>query len=548
MNWMKSEKWMLLLTLGAVAIVGAGASEAQSQNPRSIVLSKTQALVKTPCAIRCSAAITDDRIPGTAEAVMVAGPSGPERSPDWTLVTFPASRFEFKSKQIYMVAITPLDSEGNRAVDPKEHHPVPDKTFLIDTTPAAKFAAKAAGPESVNLTSNVAFSEPGKSAPLMVGDGGCPGAVPVRHIDVTLQYPGIEVTFKKTGLCEIDMSKLPYVANPDGVGVVQGVALKESDKSKGALKPPPEIVGLASVLGDSYQVPSSPELSKPKAPATEAAAWLWISGTVTAGTRAAPAWVLDGKLAPVITQLKGPTIVTWGSATVDVGNNKINGQSAKDVIDFCGPSVKLYKESKTVGVEPSLAPTYETNLALNHRNLLAVGDVEWDFAPLNENQFVRTARAHRNDLTKMPKQGDFSNGYAEIGWDLHFHTGLEAGGALAAATVTNSKTKKTVGTIPTYSIGRFVPGIDGIYQYRWLGFESNLTGRYLFATEHTAVNDKAGNPYLETVSGWKAVNVATFSVTPGDMPLALTITYTNGFSAPTYQRANGVKIGLLVKY
>jgi hypothetical protein len=113
--------------------------------------------------------------------------------------------------------------------------------------------------------------------------------------------------------------------------------------------------------------------------------------------------------------------------------------------------------------------------------------------------------------------------------------------------VTNSK-KVTVGTIPTYSIGRFVPQIDGIFNYRWLGFESYLTGRYLLTTEHTAVNDKAGNPYLETVSGWKAVNVATFSVTPNDQHLAVTIAYTNGFSAPSYQRANGIKIGLLVKY
>ena len=549
MNWTKLANWTFSLILGTAATLGIAADEPREQGPHYIVLSKTQVLIKVPCMKGCSAAITDARFVGKAEPVMVAGPNGPEQSPDWTLVSFPGNEFQFQSKQTYLAAITPLGPDGNRAVDPKEHKPIPDTTFVIDTAPAAKFSAKGAGPESVNLTSNVAFSEPGRLIPLMVGAGGCPGATPARHVNLTLQYPGIEVTFKKTGLCEIDLSKLPYLADPDGVGVVQGEALKQSDKSNGALKaPPPQIDALVSVLGDLYQAPSSPELSKPKAPATEADAWLWIDGTVTAGTGAAPAWVLDGKLAPVVTQLKGPTIVTWGSATADVGNNKINGQTAKDVIDFNGPSVKFFKETKEVGLEPSLAPTYETNLALNHRNLLAVGDVEWDFAPLNENQLVRTARAHRNDLEKIPKQGEFSEGYAKVGWELHFHTGFEAGGALAAVPVTNSKTKATAGTIPTYSIARFVPGIDGIFQYRWLGFESNLTGRYLFTTEQTAVNDKAGNPYLETVSGWKAVNVATFSVTPSDMHLALTIAYTNGFCAPTYERANGVKIGLLVKY
>lgn len=240
--------------------------------------------------------------------------------------------------------------------------------------------------------------------------------------------------------------------------------------------------------------------------------------------------------------------MTWASATANIGNNKVNGQTAKDVIDFVGPSWKSYLDGTNLGEELSLAPTYETNLALNHRNMLAVGDIMWDWGPWNRTQFVRTAMAHKSDLSKMPKAGDFKGGYATYGGNLHFHTGFEGGGALAAVTVTNSKTKKTVGIIPTYSIARVVPRIDGIFQYRLFTFESDLTGRYLFVTESTAVNDKAGNPYLKTVSGWKAVNVGTFSVAPADQHYALTICYTNGFSAPTYQRANGVKIGVQVKY
>jgi len=55
--------------------------------------------------------------------------------------------------------------------------------------------------------------------------------------------------------------------------------------------------------------------------------------------------------------------------------------------------------------------------------------------------------------------------------------------------------------------------------------------------------------YLKTVSGWKAVNVLTFSFAPGSSPhIKFNVAYTEGFSAPTYQRANGVKIGLAVAY
>ena len=88
----------------------------------------------------------------------------------------------------------------------------------------------------------------------------------------------------------------------------------------------------------------------------------------------------------------------------------------------------------------------------------------------------------------------------------------------------------------------------GILQYRSFSFESDLIARYLFTTEHTSVTDNAGNPYLETVTGWKAVNVGTFSFKPDDQHYAFTIGYTNGFAAPTYQRVNGIKIGLQVSY
>jgi hypothetical protein len=93
-----------------------------------------------------------------------------------------------------------------------------------------------------------------------------------------------------------------------------------------------------------------------------------------------------------------------------------------------------------------------------------------------------------------------------------------------------------------------VSEIDGIVQLYWFSFESDFTGRYLFTTEHTAVNNKAGIPYLETVLGWKAVNVGTVTITPGDQHFGVTVAYTNGFAAPSYQRADCVKFGVQVKY
>jgi hypothetical protein len=523
-----------IYTKAAVLVIyigtAMGSMADEGQAPAYRILSKTQVLVNVGCLKGCTAKVVTPETSGKAEPVVTDG----QPNPDWTLVTVTGGGFQFESKSQYILAIGHNEAAGTSDV------------VVIDTTPKAKFAAKAAGPRSLNLTSNVAFAVPGRLRPLFSSVGTCPNGDQPIHLDVELLYPGIEADFRKTGLCEVDMGKLPAL-NPNAVGVIQGIfTVKESTKSNGLPKAPAQIGGVVSVLGDTFKVPDAPKLSKAKVPDTELAAWLWINGTVTAGTGTAPAWVLDGKLAPLQTQPRGTTKWTWVQATADVGNNKINGVTAKDVVDFAGPAPTNYQDWKSLGAEFTVAPTYETDRELDHKNFLAAGGAQWDWGKLNQNQFVRTARAH--DPAKMPEAGDYKGGYDPYGWDLHFHTGFEAGGALAATTVTNPKTKALIGTIPTYSIGRFVSEIDGIVQLYWFSFESDFTGRYLFTTEHTAVNNKAGIPYLETVLGWKAVNVGTVTITPGDQHFGVTVAYTNGFAAPSYQRADCVKFGVQVKY
>ena len=218
-----------------------------------------------------------------------------------------------------------------------------------------------------------------------------------------------------------------------------------------------------------------------------------------------------------------------------------------------------HRSSSVVSVV-TVAPTYETNFALSHKNFIVAGDAVFSWNAVERSQVVKIAQEYfkgRNAHPewKMPDPGNFKCSPGAFcppptGWSLTPHIGFEAGGALATTTVTNPKTKATIGVLPTYSIGRVVPQIDWVYQFWNFSVESYVTGRYLFATEHTAVNDKAGIPYLKTESGWKAVNVLTFSWTlpAASQHIKFNIAYTDGFSAPTYQRADGVKIGLAVAY
>jgi hypothetical protein len=555
-----TKREMLLLLIGSIALIpGLGARAQSAPAPTStpyVVLSKTQVMVEVNCIPGCpSANLTNNTLgqitPGSAQPLLSGDSSRPAPSHYWTLVTFPAP-FQFVSKGNYLLVIT---HAGTPATPMAPATPVKvDPPVSIDTSPTVKIS-QGAGKGSANLTSNVAISLPKSASPLfnIPGQATCATGA-VQSPTASLQLPNLSFDFSGTRLCQVAPADLNtgYVSEPFAVSVIQGVfSTRQTVKSNTSIKSTVQINGLSNVLGDALQIDASSTIAKQKACTTEAACWLWINGTLTAGTGTAPAWVLGAKLATPPQQLPAQQQITWASATADIGNNKINGQAARDVIDFSGFTWNKFHDGTAIGEEFSAAPTYETNRELNHKNMLAVVDVLWDWGKLNQTQFVRTARTH--DAAKMPKDGDYNNPNpkmraAQLGWNLHFHTGFETGGALEAVTITNSKTKATVGTIPTYPIARAVPQVDGILQYRSFSFESDLIARYLFTTEHTSVTDNAGNPYLETVTGWKAVNVGTFSFKPDDQHYAFTIGYTNGFAAPTYQRVNGIKIGLQVSY
>ncbi len=393
----------------------------------------------------------------------------------------------------------------------------------------------------------------------------------------------MKFTLERVAFQELDVDKIVksgVIEQPYSIGkiTIMSSSLKPLIATqKSGLGQAGTIFGLSNVLMVGSKQPGLKLKAGPftasKAPATKDAAWLWISGTGTAGTGAAPAWVIDGKIdAPPVYE-KGPFQLRAATATANIGNNKIDGQAAKDVIDFSAPSGRWIFNPPGLGFAINLAPTYETNRELTHRNMLVTGDFAISPNVLDHTQAVRTARKYfqlRDEkkpdpngvpkkiagcqltapITKMPAQGDFSDcRFPRSGWRLNFHPGFEAGADLATATVKNPTTKAVVGTIPTYDIGRFVLELDALYQYRNFSLESYFTGRYLFTTEHTAVNDRHGNPYLETVTGAKGVNVLTATYSPGANPhIKFSIAFTDGFSAPVYQRANGVRIGLGVAY
>jgi len=537
---------MLFTPFAAVpALTEVGAADAATY--RAVVVSPTQMIVEVSPASVMEISVKDSG----AEAGVSASFEPIRLDADWTLVSI-GGGMKFESKKQYVVTLAFNDGKDTSKISNVA-------SFLLDTSPKVSLKT-AAG--LTTLESTVAFSLKGSTGILSNNAKFCKSGEVIAVIhpnnsNAEVYFIGSSFPLDETSLCQISGSRLEQMQDADGVGKL---ALRKSKTAKKGSSQPGALTSLTGVIrgkivnifGDDLTIEQS--ASAQPAPQKKEDAWLWANGTITAGTGAAPAWVLDGLFSPPSWQrwLGGVPINPF-KVSGNIGNNKIGGVAAKDVIDFEIPSL-MWLPPVVAGQLRFQVPaslTLETNRAFTHRNLLGVGDVIWDFRALNRPQSVRTAeKAASKSPFKMPPQGKFGkSGYESVGWTLEFHTGIEAGGALTTTTVTNPKTKATIGTLPTYSIARFVPQIDGIYQFRNFSLESFVTGRYLFTTEHTAVNDKAGTPYLETVNGWKAVNVLTFSYSPGASPhIKFNVAYTEGFSAPTYQRANGVKIGLAIAY
>jgi hypothetical protein len=518
--------------------------EAKADSYRAVVVSPTRILVRVNPDSVMTISVKEAGQDSVASAVFT--PVEPRSQ--WILATI-GGGLKFESNKQYVFTLTMSDRKDKSKIGSVA-------SFIVDTSPKVKLVKSQSG--LTTIESSIAFSLKGSNSILSNNAHFCRSGQVVQvarrdHSNTEIYFSGSSLPLAESSLCAISESRLDDMPDANGIGML---ALGKSELARNIVSLTGVIKGkIVNIFGDDLTFDeTSAGTGVQPAPQKKEDAWLWANGTITAGTGSAPAWVLDGLFTPPMWEfwLRGVQ-VTPVRVSANIGNNKIGGVAAKDVIDFEVPSSMwlppVVHDDLRLQVPASL--TLETNRAFTHRNLLGVGDVIWDVRALNQSQAVRTAEAAASkEPFKMPPQGKFGKGgYESAGWMLQFHTGFEAGGALATATVTNPKTKATIGVLPTYSIARFVPQIDGLYQFREFSLESYLTGRYLFTTEHTAVNNKAGIPYLETVSGWKAVNVLTFSYTPGSSPhIKFNVAYTEGFSAPTYQRANGVKIGLAVAY
>ena len=317
-----------------------------------------------------------------------------------------------------------------------------------------------------------------------------------------------------------------------------------------------EMNGLTDVLGQQIKPKPTDRVKLNQAPATKALSTLYVKGDWAAGSGARPAWVLEGRLAPILVKPFGgwqffPDLET------DIGNNTIANIKYSDSVDFgfglkrnddtpAARPIRLQHITTTAGFE------YETDKELNRDNGIGNANFLLRFAHLYEQQAAR-----RSDVLAAAKKRPQNEGFdvkpedvstPAIGYELDFNLLTEDGSALKDTRVKATSGSATI-LVPAYKIARLGPQVNGVLELWNFSVGVKAMGRYLFTRENT-VHQLANNSLiLVPINAWQgyAEADANWNIDP-TKHLALNLTYRNGSVPPTFIRTNCVQAGLLLKF
>jgi hypothetical protein len=317
-----------------------------------------------------------------------------------------------------------------------------------------------------------------------------------------------------------------------------------------------EVSGLIDVLGQQEKPKPTDRVKLSQAPASKALSTLYVKGDWAAGAGAKPAWVLEGRLAPMLFK----PIAGWQffpDLETDIGNNTIANIKYPDSADFgfsfkreddtpAAKSIKLQHVTTTAGFD------YETDKELDRDNALGDANFLFRFAHLYEQQ-----AATRSSVLQAARNRPQNQGYdvqsddvrtPAVGYELDFNLFTEDGSALKDTTAKATTGGATI-LVPSYRIARLGPQINGVLELWNLSIGVKAVGRYLFTGENTVHQLKNNSLILVPVNAWQgyAEADANWNIDP-TKHLALNVTYRNGSIPPTFIRVDCVQAGLLLKF
>jgi hypothetical protein len=351
------------------------------------------------------------------------------------------------------------------------------------------------------------------------------------------------------------------------------LTFKEHDAPK-QLNSRMKIDGLKNVLGQDVRIKLNKRLAPASSPKDKDSSTYYAKLLHQAGMNSKPAFILDGKAAPVFPIASLRDIQLRPSATSDIGQGGAIGKTkTNDLIQFSfgiGRFVRTEHLGIVQGVDPTAGFTYETNYELAHKNALLTSEAQWlvagTYEPLKEKNFVNYVkqrncdgdflRAHSVPCDKSLQPQDAVQ--ANFGYELHFYTGIETGSQISVETGKASSGSSKV-NIPKYSIARLYPKVSiALDLTHRFALTMSGTGRYLFATEnvyreHDVLSTTGGDPtkqvYLTTVSGFRPSGEVGLAFALDDAGhYALSSAVKVGSLPPNFVRVATVQTGLTVKF
>lgn len=303
----------------------------------------------------------------------------------------------------------------------------------------------------------------------------------------------------------------------------------------------------SDIFGTTPTFDPKSRFARQAAPATKDAAQIYLDVNYAAGVGTLPAWILDAKYASPFGMWNQFQLAPLLLA--NIGNNTIKGQTYTNTIDLGGTAQRVFRAGNVLPlIALATGINYETDKQFDRDNLLATVDSQYFFHGLYNTQQQEALRIYYDRSQKDSAYQLTDVAPPILGYQLDFHAGIEAGGALANTTVHASKGSAEE-TLPQYPIFRVVPQVHGLLQLWKFSFDESFVGRYLAVRENTIVQLPNNALLLKEVQGWRGISTftSTFAMDPQGH-FNITLVFKDGFAPPTYLRVNAVQGGVLIKY
>jgi hypothetical protein len=253
-----------------------------------------------------------------------------------------------------------------------------------------------------------------------------------------------------------------------------------------------------------------------------------------------PTFSADVSLAPVVSIWKGfevkPTVL------LDIAQNS---KTAANTMKF---GLALAKGWSTPTL--SLGGALETDRDFTAANVIQEGEVAIYSWTLNQPVDTRNRTLYSKARKQRPAIRQEEVVKAHVGWGLAPLLGWEAGGALLARDVSNSK-KTTTLTVPRYAIVRFRPGVTAFLELDRLKFENKTYLRFLGHGENVAeeLPDATKSMRLRVVRGFRGYSDTSigYSIDPAKH-VAIAVSFKYGQAPPLFTHVRAVVTGLTFIY